>query len=725
LKRDRIDETQATDSDEVSHGARRRRRHARFAACSDLWSTSQDIERRAGRLRRFLDWAIFMTVALRVAILGGGRMAQKHATAIRLQPGTQLAAVVDPHLGADEIRARFGGDVETFSDARQMLERTKPDIVHIVTPPSTHFALAKLCLEHGANVYVEKPFAATTDEAANVLALARERGLKVCAAHQVLFQRAGQLYQTYLPTIGDLVHIESYFSFKPVRRRPDGGTPLSAVDQLIDILPHPVYLLLSALERTGGTPEVTALDVSPSGEVRAVIRCGRTLATLNVTLQGRPVESYLRVVGTNGSITADFILGDVVTSLGPGASAPAVVIKPFSQSWQKFWGSFAGLARLLFRRQKSYPGLGELLDLFYSSVRSGSPSPIADDVILATVGICETIATRLAAAEDEAERAAREVLAARARDLPPVDPTRGIVLVTGGSGFLGRPVLAHLRASGWHVRALVRRTPAFRQQAPGIEYAQGDLAREVSPETLAGVTLVVHLAAETAGDRAAHERNTVIATRNLLDAMARAKVARLINISSVAVMRPGPAILSESSPIDRGNLSRGPYVWAKAEAEALAVERTASEGLDVKTVRLGPLVDFGDFTAPGRLGRDVGRLFVTMGTPSSPLSVCDVHTAAKVIGHYANAFSTAPRLVNLLEVPAITRGDLAARLRKTRPELRFLWLPFPVVRFLSLVATGLQKVLRPGRPALDVYSAFKSERYDSSIAQQVINAAEG
>jgi predicted dehydrogenase/nucleoside-diphosphate-sugar epimerase len=664
-----------------------------------------------------------MTATLRVAILGGGRMAQKHAAAIRLQPGAELAAVVDPYLTAEDIRARFGGDVAAFADCGEMLRHARPNIVHIVTPPHTHVALAKQCLALGANVYVEKPFAATAADAADVLALAQEKGLKVCAAHQVLFQRAGHEYQKHLTMIGELVHVESYFSFKPVRRRPDGGTPLSSVDQLVDILPHPVYLLLSALEHAGDTPELTALDVAPAGEVRAVIRCGRALATLVVSLQARPVESYLRVVGTNGSVTADFILGDVVTSLGPGASAPAVVLKPFSQSWQKFWGSLAGVGRLLFRRQKSYPGLGELLELFYHSVRSDSPPPISDESIMATVRLCETIAKRLVVADVEEERQAERALAARAADLPPVDTARGVAFVTGGSGFLGRPVLKELRSLGWPVRALVRRTPAFRQQVPGIGYREGDLARGLAPEALTDVSLVIHLAAETAGDRAAHERNTVVATRNLLDAMAAANVRRLINISSVAVMRPGPAVLDERSPTDRGNLSRGPYVWAKAEAESLPLERAAADSVDVRTIRLGPLVDFESFTPPGRLGRDIGRLFVAMGTPSNPLSVCDVHTAAKVIRHYAEEFASAPPLVNLLEVPATTRGELATKLRVTRPELRFLWLPFPVLRVMSAFATWLQKILRPRHPALDVYSAFKSERYDETIAQQVITAA--
>lgn len=665
-----------------------------------------------------------MANELRVAILGGGKMALQHATAARLQPGAKLVAIGDPFVPPEEIRARFGADIQAFNDIAQLLREAKPDIVHIVSPPGTHYPLARQCLEAGANIYVEKPFAPTAREAAELLDLAQSRGLRACAAHQVLFQRAGQLYQTHLPMIGAIMHVESYFSFKPVRRRPDGGAPSSAVDQLVDILPHPVYLLLSALERAGSAPaEVSALDVLPDGEVRAVIRSGDTLATLVVTLRGRPVESYLKVVGTNGSVTADFILGDIVTLFGPGASAPAVVVKPFSQASQKFWGSFAGLWRMIFRKQKSYPGLGELLNLFYTSIRAASPPPLSRESILATVTICEQIARALADAEVRAGEAARAGLEERARALPAIDAQRGTVLMTGATGFLGRETAREFRERGWRVRAPVRRLPSPRQQLPGIDYVEADLSRGLPAGIMDGVDVVAHLAAETAGNQSAHERNTVIATRHLLDSMQAGGVRKLINISSVAVLKPGPSVLREDSPVDRANLSRGPYVWAKAEAEVIALERAADGGPAVRTIRLGPLVDFNNYAAPGRLGREVARLYVAMGSRGNALSVCDVGTAASVVRYYAENFDTAPPMVNLLEVPATSRGDLAQRLRRVRPDLRFFWMPFPVLWTLSKFAVGLQKMLRPKNPALDLYAAFKSERYDPAIAQTVISAA--
>jgi hypothetical protein len=112
-----------------------------------------------------------------------------------------------------------------------------------------------------------------------------------------------------------------------------------------------------------------------------------------------------------------------------------------------------------------------------------------------------------------------------------------------------------------------------------------------------------------------------------------------------------------------------------------------------------------------------------MGSRGNELSVCDVRTAAQVVRHYANHFEAVPDMVNLLEVPATRRGDLANRLRSTRPDLKFFWMPFFVLRGLSWFAIGLQKLLKPGRPALDLYAAFKSERYDPGISARVISAA--
>jgi len=661
-----------------------------------------------------------MPETLKVALLGGGKMARQHAAAIRQCPSARLLAVVDPHLDCADLQVAFGAEVAAFNDVRAMLETVSPDIVHVVTPPASHASLARQCLEAGAHVYVEKPFALSTDDAESVLRLAEGKGLKACPAHQILFQDVGLRYKKHLSIIGAIVHVESFFSFRPVRRH-TAGAPNSPINQLIDILPHPVYLLLDALPKADGSAaELTALDVSSEGEVRAIVRRGGAIGCLVVSLQARPVESWLRVMGRNGMVEADFVLGNVVRHPGPGASAPAVVLKPFSRAWQIGWGSFKAVLKLVFRRHKSYPGLAELLAGFYRSIRDGGAAPIGASEILETVRLCEAIGVRLQEVQAIADQRALERLRAAASQLPPHND-RGVILVTGGTGLLGRPTVARLRQSGWRVRVPVRRELPAAQRLPGIEYVRADLGASAPAGLLDGVEMVLHLAAETAGGQPDHERNTIAATRNLLAAMEATGVRRLVNVSSVAVLKPSRfgRPLREDSPVDHDNLARGPYVWAKAAAERLAAERAAAGAVELHTVRLGPLVDFDAYAPPGRLGREVARLFVAMGLPSSRLAVCGVATAAATLQHYAEHFDDAPALVNLLESPAPTRRELVARLKAVRPDLKVLWMPFPVLRLLSWLATALQKLMRPSRPALNLYNAFKSEPYDDAVVKQL------
>src|SRR6185295_3843352 len=152
-------------------------------------------------------------------------------------------------------------------------------------------------------------------------------------------------------------------------------------------------------------------------------------------------------------------------------------------------------------------------------------------------------------------------------------------------------------------------------------------------------------------------------------------------------------VLSEQSPTDLGNVARGPYVWGKAESEEMARALAAEHQLTMKILRPGPLVDFAAFQAPGRLGRELGPWFVAIGSRRSPLSVCDVQMMARVIRSYVEDFDAAPPLVNLVNAPASTRGELADRIRQSRPDLRFIWIPAILVRLLNGPAKLVQRLV--------------------------------
>ena len=340
-----------------------------------------------------------------------------------------------------------------------------------------------------------------------------------------------------------------------------------------------------------------------------------------------------------------------------------------------------------------------------------------------TVAICEQIGEALDRAERVVEVAAQARLEAVAATLPDT-AGRGVVLVTGGTGLLGRRVVEELRHAGYPTRTVNRRVPAPSACIPGVEYVSGDLARGLDPAVLRGVDTIVHCAAETSGGRAEQLRNSVTATRLLVERGAAAGVRKFVHTSSLGVLKPGHGrTVEESSPVDVGNLERGPYVWGKAESEVLVQQLGRERGLQVKVIRPGPLVDFDAYHPPGRLGREIGPWYVAIGGRRSPLSVLDVGTGARVIRSYVDDFAGAPDMLNLVESPAPTRDDLVSRLRKDRADLKVIWFPALLLRMLSVPMMAAQRWLLGMSKPIDVYAAFSSERYATTRASAVITKA--
>ncbi len=113
-----------------------------------------------------------LTAPLRVAGIGGGYFSRFHYEAWQRLDRVELLAVAD----LDRAKAAAAG-VEAFSDPRTMLEKHRPDLVDIVTPPHTHLEMIRLAIETGAKAIIcQKPFCGDigTAQLATALAAAAE-----------------------------------------------------------------------------------------------------------------------------------------------------------------------------------------------------------------------------------------------------------------------------------------------------------------------------------------------------------------------------------------------------------------------------------------------------------------------------------------------------------------------------------------------------------------------
>jgi len=125
---------------------------------------------------------------LRAVHVGVGLWGRSWAELVAGAPGYHLAGVADAGAPGREWAEQELG-VPAFRDLGGALRATRPDVVVLASPPSTHRPLAELALADGCHVIVEKPLAPTLSDAVAVVAAAKEAGRHAMVSQNYRFRR--------------------------------------------------------------------------------------------------------------------------------------------------------------------------------------------------------------------------------------------------------------------------------------------------------------------------------------------------------------------------------------------------------------------------------------------------------------------------------------------------------------------------------------------------------
>jgi predicted dehydrogenase len=325
---------------------------------------------------------------MKAALIGAGQIAKQHLACLQGLSEVQVGAVCDRSPAAAECAAERFGVPRWYTDHRQMLATERPDVVHVTTPPSSHFRLTIDALEAGAHVFVEKPATETLDELRAIARTARATGRAVVENHNYLFNRATQeiLGQLESGTAGKVVHLEALICLDILGPTgfSDPNLPHPALQMaggaIADFLPH----LASLAWRFVG-PHRSAYAVwakrarspLPYDEFHGVVDAERGTATLGFSASAQPDAFWLRVycermqVTTNlfeTRLTFDRVLG------GPRPLRP--LLNGLRESRDIRRASFGSLWRKLGGGPGPYDGLWELLRRSYAAWARGGELPV-------------------------------------------------------------------------------------------------------------------------------------------------------------------------------------------------------------------------------------------------------------------------------------------------------------------------------------------------------------
>lgn len=197
--------------------------------------------------------------SLKAGVVGAGVFGGYHAKKLASLDGIELVAIVDGDVTRAEALGLSLG-TRAFTDLREVLGDL--DVVVVATPAASHFDLARAALEAGRSVYVEKPLAATLEEADRLVTLAAKAGLVLACGHQerVTFAAMGLLQVPEAP-----LELSSVRMGTPNSRNRD-------VSCVLDLMIHDLDLALAltgqeavAVEASGGFDHVAAEVTFASG----------------------------------------------------------------------------------------------------------------------------------------------------------------------------------------------------------------------------------------------------------------------------------------------------------------------------------------------------------------------------------------------------------------------------------------------------------------------------
>jgi len=322
------------------------------------------------------------------------------------------------------------------------------------------------------------------------------------------------------------------------------------------------------------------------------------------------------------------------------------------------------------------------------------------------------------------------------------------VLVTGSNGFLGAALVERLLAHGeGSVRCMVRagsdrsrlEAVAERQPSAAMVVQTGSLASpEDAAEAIADATVVYHLAAALRGSPADMFLNTVVTSKNLLEAVVRcAEPPKVVLVSSfgvygVAELRRGQ-VVDEQTRLEPHPERRDLYSHAKLRQEQLFWDYRDQHPYPLVVLRPGVIYGPGGTALSNRIGLGLPGIYLELGG-RNPLPLSYVDSCAEALVVAGRCEEAVGEIYNVHDEPLPSCHEYFVAYQKHVRPVRSLRLPYPLLLAGSALVERYHHWSKGQLPAIltpyKVAASWKGNRFDNRKLkalgwQQLVSTEEG
>jgi len=233
---------------------------------------------------------------IRVGVVGVGYLGKEHARIYSKLPGCVLAGIVDSNLKTAEVIGRKVGC--PFFDSLEKLADVV-DAVSIVVPTIAHRDVARIFLERGKDVFIEKPIAATTLEAEELVRLAQTQNVILQVGHI-------ERFNPVLSYLEKNLKVPRFIEAHRLSPYPQRGTDVSVV---LDLMIHDLDVILHLVNSPLESFDAVGVSVLSSSEDIANVRlkfANGCVANITTSRISPEKMRKIRVFSENSYISLDY-----------------------------------------------------------------------------------------------------------------------------------------------------------------------------------------------------------------------------------------------------------------------------------------------------------------------------------------------------------------------------------------------------------------------------------